>query len=382
MFRLAKCLRASASQGVIHCDLKPNNIVISPDGSVKIIDWGIAEIDQSKDQMREKFTNKQTLKWRSPELVLDASETQYSCKIDVFSLGLIFLGIFIKSDAVFTAQTLTDYKKLLLTKLLGLNGKNLKTDSQIDEIILETIQNNTINAPIIAKNLMTNRQFYTEGKPSKIPEDLADLISKMLEFSPTIRASYDEVILHPFFQKMNRESIPKLPRYINNMPIIEDITETWKPVFAMNARLVLFRWLKSLSQSFKLTFDTLCLSFQLLDLLVIRDPTFIRKDNAQTCASVCALLASKLYDIYPSEIEDISYYTDGGSSIQQIKELEREILVLFNGNLIVPSFYTYYSHINGVKKDPKNYEILYNFYLTPDVYKIPFVEKVDSIELL
>ena len=72
------------SQGVIHRDLKPGNIIVTPDNRVKITDFGIARIE-GQTVMTKTGTKMGTLYYMSPEQVRGEHTDEQS---DIYSLGM------------------------------------------------------------------------------------------------------------------------------------------------------------------------------------------------------------------------------------------------------------------------------------------------------
>ncbi|RMZ74972.1 hypothetical protein DV737_g5555, partial [Chaetothyriales sp. CBS 132003] len=80
-------------QGILHRDLKADNILLDLDGSCKISDFGISK--RSRDIYANDVTNSMqgSVFWMAPEVVRSQGQG-YSAKIDIWSLGCVVLEMF------------------------------------------------------------------------------------------------------------------------------------------------------------------------------------------------------------------------------------------------------------------------------------------------
>lgn len=73
------------AHGVIHRDLKPENILLTEEGGVKVIDFGIAQLEEEEAMLHSPMMGTPT--YMSPEQKNASSLVSYNC--DIYSLGVI-----------------------------------------------------------------------------------------------------------------------------------------------------------------------------------------------------------------------------------------------------------------------------------------------------
>jgi serine/threonine protein kinase len=82
------------SEGIMHRDLKPGNLMLSHDGTLKIIDFGVAGVVTPPDHAVTVYQPEPqvgTLWYRAPEIDLG---DHYGSAVDLFSAGLIMYELF------------------------------------------------------------------------------------------------------------------------------------------------------------------------------------------------------------------------------------------------------------------------------------------------
>jgi TolB-like protein len=120
--QIASALRSAHEAGIVHRDVKPENVMLRPDGYVKVLDFGIAKLappraDVAKDNKQNGSEIKThpglimgTHRYMSPE---QARGQEVDARTDVWSLGCVLYEM-LAGDPPFTGETTSDVMAAVL----------------------------------------------------------------------------------------------------------------------------------------------------------------------------------------------------------------------------------------------------------------------------
>ncbi|HSS71460.1 MAG TPA: serine/threonine-protein kinase [Casimicrobiaceae bacterium] len=137
MSQILSALDYSHRQGVIHRDVKPANIFLLPDGSVKVADFGIAHIESSN--LTQAGTVMGTPAYMSPEQIMGLPVDGRS---DLFSAGVI-LYQFLTGERPFAGSTATTtMQKVLKEEPLAPSTLNVQLSPAMDAVVRKALAKN------------------------------------------------------------------------------------------------------------------------------------------------------------------------------------------------------------------------------------------------
>lgn len=147
VYQLINTIKNFHKFGIIHRDLKCDNVMLDSNKNVKIIDFGLAGIKTHHDAINDVYG---TLPYLSPEIV---KGEMYSDKVDVWALGilcykLLYAKFVFQGDSVDELMAKILYGKIELNKEIETKNEKAKL---INEIIMSCLKREAAKRPDIVK---------------------------------------------------------------------------------------------------------------------------------------------------------------------------------------------------------------------------------------
>jgi serine/threonine-protein kinase len=196
--QISKALASAHAQNIIHCDLKPDNIIIDENAVVKIVDFGIAKLTNSNSKDASNLQNFGSQTAMSPEqlhnLLLSSKVDSHESKelnninfqSDLFSLGIIAFQL-ISGEHPFAGNSVT-----------------------------ATAQN------ILASE--KSKTFSVEDIVPRLPNELITLLNKLLAFDPKNRPHCSDWVKNQF-EQITKEIHQQAILNQDTLPLTADIAK-------------------------------------------------------------------------------------------------------------------------------------------------------------
>ena len=164
VFQIAKALDAAHKKNIIHRYIKPDNIMITEDAMVKVMDFGIAKVLDSRTVT--KLNNVMgTAHYFSPE---QAKGSIVDCRTDIYSLGIVMYEM-VTGGVPYNAESAITIAMMHIQELPTPPKEIIKDiPENINQVILKAMQKEPIKRYQRAKEMAERLREIKEESYSKV----------------------------------------------------------------------------------------------------------------------------------------------------------------------------------------------------------------------
>lgn len=310
MWQLAVGMKRINDAGVWHRDLKPDNIVMDADSSLKIIDFGLARVGAFATT--ETTSTVYTTWWRAPELlvanVLGIEEYKYDGRAaEIYAIGSTFLCVLLGNShgLLQNNHELTQLQEIVQLE----DGCDLYSPSTFDE--------HDVNwrKVLVGKLLKHRKRRRTQRSMGEIvrrrlpgvPVTVVSLLTGLLHPNWQSRFDYQTILQHEFFDSVRIPYDQPLPRPWPSGVLKVACAATYQRVLV---NLALWAGLLNMSSESRLHM------LALVDLVASHRAG--SPDQLHTLAYSCLLVADALHAKEPIEVCALA--TDVGLSVELLED--------------------------------------------------------------
>jgi serine/threonine-protein kinase len=154
----AEALVAAHEKGILHHDLKPENIMLTPKGDVKILDFGVAKRlvrrdDQSDSAITATGTGvlSGTPAYMAPEVLREEASDQ---RADIFSLGIVFYEMLAGKHPFRAESLMATCENILREDPAPLGRLNRRVPARLERDVEKMLAKDPKNRPASAEEVL------------------------------------------------------------------------------------------------------------------------------------------------------------------------------------------------------------------------------------
>src|ERR671923_471779 len=159
---VTSALAAAHAEGVIHRDIKPGNIMITPRGDVKVTDFGIARVVAGADTVAQTAAVLGTASYLSPE---QAQGQPVDIRSDIYSLGCVLFEMVTGRPPFPGDSPVAVASKHVLEQPTPPSQINRDVSPDLDAVILRALAKNPANRYQSATEMREDLERVKRGQP-------------------------------------------------------------------------------------------------------------------------------------------------------------------------------------------------------------------------
>ncbi len=213
--QISKALIHAHSRGIIHRDIKPHNIMILRDGSVKVADFGIARLSSTQNTLTQQTLG--SVHYISPE---QAKGSSVDARTDIYSLGVVMYEM-LTGRLPFEGENAVSIAIQHISSI-PLMPREINPDIPVG---LETITMKAMN-PDLDKRYQFAEQLYEDLETFRKNPDV-DFSEQDLEFQPGDDGKHEP-------KKQDSRQVSEPP--VSNLPPVSRRGELTREEYRDNSR--------------------------------------------------------------------------------------------------------------------------------------------------
>jgi len=158
----ASALGYAHRQGMVHRDVKPGNILITPEALVKVTDFGIAQAVASEDHLAEAGSVMGTATYFSPE---QAEGRAVDGRSDIYSLGVVLYEMLAGRPPFVGDSPLAVSSQHVHGTVAPLAQVNPAVPADLDAIVMKALAKNPAGRYATADDLRSDLLRFVDGQP-------------------------------------------------------------------------------------------------------------------------------------------------------------------------------------------------------------------------
>ena len=156
ILQVAQALEVAHADELIHRDLKPDNVLVTPEGQVKVLDFGLA-LHQDKERLTLSGAILGTISYMAPEQVMGQAH-ESTARTDVWAMGVMLYEL-VKGELPFTGATNIEVMAGIIEDdpedpCLGVEGASQELSAVIRVALAKASEHRYPNAAAFGRDLV------------------------------------------------------------------------------------------------------------------------------------------------------------------------------------------------------------------------------------